>query len=172
LEKGPLPIARVSALGRQIASAMAAAHAHGVIHGDLKPGNIMVTEEDVAKIMDFGLARRHAQPSPPGNGAPARPDRGISGTPAYMSPEQARGEPPSPASDVFALGLILYEMITGHKVVTATNLLEAFRLIAEIDPSALAGETAPPFAGILVEALTTEVPSRQITMAKIAEALA
>src|SRR5262245_3472394 len=171
LEQGALPPARASALGRQIASAMAAAHVHGVVHGDLKPANIMVTDDDVAKIMDFGLARRHAQPGPPGTGAHGRPDRGISGTPAYMSPEQARGEPPSPASDVFALGLILYEMITGHKVVTATNLLEAFRLIGAIEPSALAGETAQPFAGILVEALATEAPSRAITMAKIAEAL-
>src|SRR4029077_14098462 len=121
LEKGALPQSTVSALRRQIASAMAAAHARGIVHGDLKPGNIMVTDAEVAKIMDFGLARRYSQSSPQDGVRPS----GISGTPAYMSPEQARGEPPSPASDVFALGLILYEMITGHKVITATNLLEA-----------------------------------------------
>ena len=147
-----MPAEKASALGRQIASAMAAAHAQGVVHGDLKPGNIMVTEAEVAEIMDFGLARRHAEPRSHEGGRPA----GISGTPAYMSPEQARGEPPSPASDVFALGLILYEMVSGQKIVTATNLLEAFHRIDAIEPAALASRTAQPFADIFTLALVKD----------------
>jgi alkyl hydroperoxide reductase subunit AhpC len=167
LENGALAESRARTLGRQIASAMAAAHAQGVVHGDLKPGNIMVTEVDVAKIMDFGLARRYSQTNPQ---AGARPS-GISGTPAYMSPEQARGGTPSPASDVFALGLILYEMVTGTKVNRATHLLEAFRLIDKIEPAALAKETAPPFLEVLSRALVKDAASRLITMQEIADAL-
>ena len=163
LKHGGLPQPTASALGRQIASAMAAAHAQGVVHGDLKPGNIMVTDAEVAKIMDFGLARRRSQSSQDGAGP-----EGISGTPTYMSPEQARGEPPSPASDVFALGLILYEMITGHKVITATNLAEAFRLIGALEPASFARQTAYPFTGILSEALVKDAAKRTITMEKIA----
>jgi alkyl hydroperoxide reductase subunit AhpC len=168
LETGALPSSKASALGRQIASAMAAAHAQGVVHGDLKPGNIMVTDAEAAKIMDFGLARRHSQPQPQSSARSS----GISGTPAYMSPEQARGEPPSAASDVFALGLILYEMITGHKVISATNLLEAFRLIGTIEPDALARHTAQPFADILAHALVKDAARRTITMERIAQELA
>jgi serine/threonine-protein kinase len=168
LENGALPQSKAIALGRQIASAMATAHAQGVVHGDLKPGNIMVTDADVAKIMDFGLARRYSQSDPQGSARPG----GISGTPAYMAPEQARGEPPSPASDVFSLGIILYEMITGHKVITTTNLLEAFRLIGAIEPASLARQTAQPFAGVLLAALVKDAANRTITMEKIAQALA
>jgi serine/threonine-protein kinase len=168
LEDGPLPAEKAAALGRQIASAMAAAHAQGVVHGDLKPGNIMVTEAETAKVMDFGLARRYSPSRPDGGSGPS----GLSGTPAYMAPEQAHGEPPSPASDVFALGLILYEMITGQKVITTTSLLEALRLIDEIEPASLARQMAHPFAGILFEALVKDVARRTITMEQIAQALA
>jgi serine/threonine protein kinase len=167
LQDGPLPPPTATSLGRQIASAMADAHAHDVVHGDLKPGNIMVTEAGVAKIMDFGLARRHSPSTPEDSSRP----KGISGTPAYMSPEQARGEPAAPASDVFALGLILHEMITGEKAIVATHLLEALRLIAAIDPAALAGQTPEPFAGIIAEALVMDAARRTITMERIAREL-
>lgn len=168
LENGALPPSTVSALGRQIASAMASAHAQGVVHGDLKPGNIMVTDAEVAKIMDFGLARRQS----PSNSEDSARRKGISGTPAYMSPEQARGELPSPASDVFALGLILYEMITGQKAITAAGLLEALRLIGEIKPDSLAKRTTEPFAAIISEALIHDAARRTITMERIAQMLA
>jgi alkyl hydroperoxide reductase subunit AhpC len=168
LEAGPLPRAQAAALGRQVASGMAAAHAHGVVHGDLKPGNIMVTGAETAKIMDFGLARRYAAPHAE---EAARP-RGISGTPAYMSPEQVRGELPSPASDVFALGLILYEMLTGMKAVATSNVLEALHLIERLDPAVLARQTAAPFADILLEALVRDAARRTIRMEQIAQALA
>jgi alkyl hydroperoxide reductase subunit AhpC len=168
LEDGPLPLPKAAALGRQIASAMAAAHAQSIVHGDLKPANIMVSDAEVAKIMDFGLARRYSSSN---SDAEPRP-HGLSGTPAYMAPEQARGQSPSPASDVFALGLILFEMITGDKVITARSLLDALRLIDELEPAALARQTAPPFAGILFEALVKDAAQRTITMEKIAQALA
>jgi len=167
LEDGPLPTDFAVTLARQVASGMAAAHAQGVVHGDLKPANIMITDTGSAKIMDFGLARRHSAAG--GDGTPA--PRGLSGTPAYMSPEQARGQVPSSASDVFALGLILYEMVTGRRVIAAGNLLEALRLVEHIDAVQLAGEVPEPFRKILRQALATDVGARSITMEEIAQAL-
>jgi len=168
LEGGALSELKASALARQIASAMATAHAQGVVHGDLKPGNIMVTDGDIVKIMDFGLARRQSETAAEAAG---RHD-GISGTPAYMAPEQTHGEPPSPASDVFALGLILYEMLTGKKVIAATNLSDIFHHINAITPDLLAKDAAEPFAGILGRALVKDAARRTISMEQIAQALA
>jgi alkyl hydroperoxide reductase subunit AhpC len=170
LERGPLAIDTATALGRQIAAAMAAAHAQAVVHGDLKPANIMVTEAGTAKIMDFGLARRHSPSRGAGDQNPAVP-RGLSGTPAYMSPEQARGQPLLPASDVFALGLILYEMVTGQRAIAGNGLLETLGLIEHVSPEALARKAPEPFSGILREALVTDVRGRSLSMEAIAERL-
>jgi alkyl hydroperoxide reductase subunit AhpC len=167
LEKGALPQQTATGLARQIASAMAAAHAQGVVHGDLKPANIMVTNGEIAKVMDFGLARRHSLSNSDDESKP----RGISGTPAYMAPEQTRGEPPSPASDVFALGLMLYEMVSGRKAIEANTLFEAFERIGKIEPAPFARQTPQPFADILLRALINDAAKRTITMQEIAHAL-
>ena len=167
LATGPLAADRAAALARQLASAMAAAHAQGVVHGDLKPGNIMITDTGMAKIMDFGLARRRSQADAAADQGP----RGLSGSPAYMSPEQTRGQSPCPASDVFALGLILYEMATGRRAIAASNLLEALRLIEHVDAIQLAGHVSEPFAGILRRALVIEAAERTIGMEDIVRAL-
>jgi serine/threonine protein kinase/peroxiredoxin len=160
------------ALARQVAEGMAAAHAQGVVHGDLKPANILVTSSGTAKVMDFGLARR----SRPGTDVAAtvlwRPTAlgGISGTPAYMAPEQARGEPATAASDVFALGLILYEMVTGRYARVEDNLLDLIRAIAQEDPARYAAEVPEPFAGILRQALLPD-PGQRPSMAQTAQLL-
>src|SRR6185295_4038945 len=90
-------------LGRQIASGMAAAHAHQIVHGDLKPANIMITSDDTAKILDFGLARRTPRTGATDETSVWAPTEqaGISGTPSFMAPEQTRGEAVTPPSDVF-----------------------------------------------------------------------
>jgi serine/threonine protein kinase len=173
-EGQPLSGEAAAALARQVAEGMAAAHAQGVVHGDLKPANILVTAGGVAKVMDFGMARRTRlamqaadtvlwEPTPAG---------GISGTPAYMAPEQARGEPATPASDVFSLGLILYELLTGRNARTGDNLLELLHAIAREDPAAFAAAVPEPFAGILRLALAPDPAQRRITMADIAQRLA
>ncbi len=173
LEEGPLPREQAALLGRQVALGMAAAHAHGVVHGDLKPANILVTAEGTAKVVDFGLARRSASaaqgdktvlwdPSPAG---------GISGTPAYMAPEQARGEPATPASDVFSLGVMLYELVTGRRARAEGNLLELLHRIEAEDLTRHLAGTPEPFAGVLRQALAIAPAQRQITMTQIAQRL-
>lgn len=105
-ELGPLGVTRTRRLGAQIARGMAAAHEAGVLHRDLKPDNVLLDDDaKIAMITDFGIAS-------------LRGDAVVhAGTPGYMSPEQARGEGTTPRSDVHALGAVLYEMITGHKIV-------------------------------------------------------
>jgi serine/threonine-protein kinase len=136
----------------------------------LKPANIMLRDASLVKIMDFGLARRQTPPSPVGATIDWRPSgsRGISGTPNYMAPEQVRGSPPTLATDVFAVGLILYEMVAGRPAVTGTHLLEVLRRIEQIEAERYAAETPAPFAAILAQALIADERQRTITMTQIA----
>jgi tetratricopeptide (TPR) repeat protein len=108
MKQGPMPIARALNLARQIAAGLGAAHEAGVVHRDLKPGNVMVQEGDFALLMDFGIAR-----SVRGGTAPGTIVGTVVGTLEYMPPEQARGEVVDGRADVYAFGLIFYEMLTG-----------------------------------------------------------
>lgn len=105
LRRGPLPIEAALRYGAEIADALAAAHAHGIVHRDLKPANIMITSSG-AKVLDFGVAKT-AQEEPAGGT--------MAGTAAYMSPSQLNGNPADARSDIFALGLVLYEMAMGRR---------------------------------------------------------
>ena len=100
-QDGPLPPAVVADIGAQVADGLAAAHAAGTMHRDVKPGNVLVREDGVAKISDFGIARNAGDPALTASGF-------LTGTPSYFSPELARGAAPSPAADVWALGATLY----------------------------------------------------------------
>ena len=105
LEAGPLPIEEAVEIAAQVAEGLAKAHAEGVVHRDIKPGNLMVTEDDV-KILDFGLAKF-------ANSLQLTMEGSTLGTVAYMSPEQTRGEEADARSDIWAAGVVLFEMITG-----------------------------------------------------------
>jgi serine/threonine protein kinase len=104
LDPSVLTIQRACAWAADLAGALALAHRAGIIHGDVKPGNILVTAEKKVKLGDFGIARFASQISGSGN---------LMGTPAYLAPEQIQGEPQDPRSDQFALGVVLYQLLTG-----------------------------------------------------------
>ena len=103
LEHGPLETAAALSIALQIASGLAKAHRHGIVHCDVKPANVMITSDGIVKILDFGIAKLPEQDL-------AGP---LLGSPAYMSPEQARGEEVDARSDVWSLGAVLHEMLTG-----------------------------------------------------------
>ncbi len=117
----PLPLEDLLELGIQIAEALEAAHAEGIIHRDIKPANIFVTKRGRAKVLDFGLAKLIPKGVAGADGDSAESQSStsiagmISGTPSYMSPEQIRGDALDPRTDIFSLGLVLYEMATGRQ---------------------------------------------------------
>lgn len=172
LSRGPLPPDSAISYGRQIALGMAEAHRRGVVHGDLKPGNIMVTATGLIKIMDFGLARRQASADGQRPIPNAGESKGMSGTPSYMAPEQVRGLPAVAHSDVFSLGLIMYEMATGKRAVQESTLLETLRQIDGIEGDVLAREASEPIATILRQTLIRHPPEQRMSMSQVVEMLA
>jgi tetratricopeptide (TPR) repeat protein/tRNA A-37 threonylcarbamoyl transferase component Bud32 len=169
IARGPLPISEAVRLGREIAEGLAAAHAKGLIHRDLKPENVMITAEGRAKILDFGLAKRL-------EGETAlTADQRVLGTFRSMSPEQARGLPLDPRSDLFSLGLLLYETLSGRSPFEAGSTLETLTRICthrqaslrEVDPA------IPAPLSELVDRLLEKDPSRRPQSAReVAAALA
>ncbi len=149
IPKGGLPLDRLLAMATQIASAVAAAHAHGIVHRDLKPANVMVGPRDVVKVLDFGLAKAldaNASRATAETVAQAQDLTGegrILGTVAYMSPEQAEGRSVDERSDIFSLGVLLYEMAVGERPFkgdTSLSVLSAIlrdtpRPLLEVNPS-------------------------------------
>jgi serine/threonine-protein kinase len=106
---------------KQVCDGLTAAHLEGVIHRDIKPGNLFLTREGIAKIMDFGIARERAAPGMTQAGM-------IVGTPEYMSPEQISGADAADASDLYALGIVAYEMFTGRKPFVHDNLVALLQM--------------------------------------------
>jgi serine/threonine protein kinase len=172
LQRGPLAIGEVVDIGVQVAGALAAAHARGLVHRDVKPENIMVRPDGYAKVLDFGLAKlATARPSP------HRTDEGrtqtgmVIGTPGYMSPEQARGLVLDARSDVWSLGVVLFEMATG-KFPFAENG-DAMALVAEQNlQGATSGRNLPSeFLAIVSRALHTFRDLRYASGAELCAAL-
>jgi serine/threonine protein kinase len=144
-QDGPLTPEAAVSIGAQIADGLAAAHAAGTIHRDVKPGNILVTADQVAKISDFGIARAHDQGQLTQTGL-------VIGTPEYFAPELARGEDPTPAVDVWALGATLYAAVEGHPPYPhQSNALALLMTIASTPPPRAehAGFLTEPIARML-----------------------
>ena len=138
--KGPLPLEEGLRLGRQIAAALEAAHEKGIVHRDLKPGNIKITPDGTVKVLDFGLAKLPPMASSSaGENSPtltmgATVAGMILGTAAYMSPEQARGKVADKRADIWAFGVVLYELITGHKLFQGEDVTEILASVVKEQP--------------------------------------
>jgi eukaryotic-like serine/threonine-protein kinase len=166
LARGPLPWQHALVIGAEVAAALAAAHARGVVHRDVKPGNVMLTT-DGAKVVDFGIA------AVVGEHADDAPDGQLLGTPAYLAPERLAGQPVTPATDVYAVGLLLYRTLTGRlpwRADTTTQMLSA-HCYAEPDP-------LPPIDGMpdeiieLCRRCLAKAPADRPATAELARTLA
>jgi eukaryotic-like serine/threonine-protein kinase len=159
--EGRLDPERVAAIGAQVADGLSAAHARGTVHRDVKPGNVLVAGDE-AKISDFGIARTHGDAQLTRSGV-------LTGTPLYFSPELARGEDPSPAADVWALGATLYTAVEGTPpVADRGNAIATLAAIAGTRPP------RPEHAGFLTDALGRMLdpdPTSRWSMADAAHAL-
>jgi eukaryotic-like serine/threonine-protein kinase len=149
-----LPDAQTRAIATGIAAGLAQAHTQGVVHRDLKPGNVLFDAEDRAKIADFGIARVHGIDTLTEDGT-------ILGTAAYMSPEQVAGEPTTAASDVYAFGILLYRMLTGRLPFDAENALDlaAMQRDVEARPVRSIRPDAPADLAALATAALAKRPS-------------
>ena len=146
----------------QAAEGLAHAHERGVVHRDIKPSNLMVTPQGRLEILDFGIAKRDARPSEPGDAATlvrvTAPGLSV-GTPAYMSPEQVVGLAASPASDQFSLGLVLYELATGDHPFKQETVVETMHAILKQEAIPLR-EARPDLAPALASAIDRAMAKR------------
>ena len=134
----------IVATARDLASAMASAHAKGITHRDLKPENVMRTRDGRIKVLDFGLARVEAGPGGIAATLTSQIPGGILGTPAYMSPEQIEGRVAGPASDVFAFGVLMYEWISGRHPFQAGSVLATLARVLDSTPEPLSAHAKVP----------------------------
>ncbi len=165
---GPLPGEKVIRYGRQMAEALEAAHAAGITHRDVKPENILVRKDEYVKLVDFGLATNMVVTSPD---TAARP---LAGTLRYFSPEQLRGHPASPASDMFSLGLVFYEMATGVHAFGGESPLDTADAIAtaQLVPASRKAPQIPPELDRVLAAMLRKHPSERPTAAEVGQSLA
>src|SRR5579862_5676599 len=154
---GPLPVDRAVEIGIEIADALSFAHAHDLVHRDVKPQNVLIDSTGSAKVTDFGIARS------------LDVERGVTqtgtvlGTSNYLSPEQAEGRPVTPASDIYSLGVVLYEMLTGEVPFRGDNLVVvAMKHVTETPPSLrLHRPDLPPRLARAVERALEKDPARR-----------
>lgn len=169
LREGPLPLDQLLRRAAEVSQALAAAHERGIIHRDLKPANLMLTSAGI-KVLDFGLAKFAG----PESGVDATAAHTILGTPAYMSPEQTRGEELDPRSDLFSFGCVLYEAATGVRPFRGSSLLDTLREVVSgypPAPSSLRPELPAAWDSILARALAKDRDRRYQSAADMFSAL-
>ena len=172
LKRGRVPVDEAIAIAKQIAEALEEAHENGIVHRDLKPANIKLTPDGKVKVLDFGLAKAYAGDSTSGSSAelsqsPTLAHTGteaglILGTAAYMSPEQARGKPVDKKADIWAFGVVFYEMLTGQKLFAGETVSDVLAgvLKTEVDLGAVPAEAPPTVRRLLRRCLERDPRNR------------
>lgn len=187
LREGALPIDTALRYAIQVADAMSVAHAANIVHRDLKPANVMVTSRGLVKILDFGVAKLNEPVHAPAAEPESKPDETqtvadtdqtlagmIVGSPAYMSPEQARGTPVDARSDIFEFGLLLYEMLTAQPAFGGSTKLEVLSAILHTDPpraSTLNPAVTPELEWVIAHCLRKDRERRFQGMSEVKVAL-
>jgi serine/threonine protein kinase/Tol biopolymer transport system component len=161
LGRGALPLAEAADIARQIAQGLAKAHRQGIVHRDIKPANLMITTDGVVKILDFGIAKLA------GSAAITRTGVAV-GTPAYMAPEQIRGDEVDHRADLWSLGVVLYEMLAGRRPFPDENDVLAFQAILFQEPSPLRDHRpdVPPELESVVAGLLRKSPAERTLTAE------
>jgi len=172
LARGPLPLDDALEIGVQVAAALEAAHAQGVVHRDLKPANVVLTPDGKAKVLDFGLAKATAPDASSASGSlsmsPTMTSTGteagmILGTAAYMSPEQARGKPVDRRTDLWSFGCLLYECLTGLKLFKGETVSDSLAAILRKDPDwSLLPDSTPPTVKLMLRRCLTRDPAKRL----------
>jgi hypothetical protein len=171
LKRGAIPVDEALDIAKQIAEALEEAHEHGIVHRDLKPANVKLTPDGKVKVLDFGLAKAFTDDptgsAPDVSHSPTISAQGtragvIVGTAAYMSPEQARGKPVDKRADIWAFGVVLFEMLSGRQLFAGetTSDVLAGVLKTEIDYSALPAQTPPAIRRLMRECLERNPKNR------------
>ena len=180
LREGPLPVRKSLDIAVQAARGVAAAHEKGIVHRDLKPANIFLTADGRVKLLDFGLAKLTQPEAAPGTdgqtaaltramqSGPVTEEGVVLGTAGYMSPEQVRGKPADARSDIFALGTILYEMLSGERAFQRDSSADTMAAILKEDPPELSGEgkKIPPGVDRVVRHSLEKNPSERFQSAR------
>jgi serine/threonine protein kinase len=164
LRRGPLPIGEARATAEQLCEALAGAHAQGIVHCDVKPANILITAAQKVKVGDFGVARL-------AEGTSQAPSATVAGTPRYMSPEQARGQPTGPSTDVYSAGVVLYEMLAGEPPFARGSAVELGLRHVQDPPPPLPPEVPASLRDVVGKALAKDPHDRYRDGAAMADAL-
>jgi eukaryotic-like serine/threonine-protein kinase len=167
IREGALPLNEALAIARQMADALEAAHDRGITHRDLKPGNVIVRDDGTVKVLDFGLAKVGPHMAASGEGQDNSPTISMAatqagvilGTAAYMAPEQARGKPVDKRADIWAFGVVLYEMVTGRRLFQGEDLTETLASVVKERPDLSA---APPSLRRLLEKCLEKDPKKRL----------
>jgi serine/threonine protein kinase len=166
LARGPIPIGEIVSYAIQTARGLAAAHARGIIHRDIKPANLIVTDADVVKILDFGIAKL--------SGSPLTAPGFTPGTVSYMSPEQTRAEPTDARTDLWSLGVVMYEMLTGTRPFRGADAREVAAAICVEEPSAIGAQRSDvptTLASLVMTMLAKRAGKRPASARVVAEEL-
>ncbi|MFL5822461.1 MAG: protein kinase domain-containing protein [Solirubrobacteraceae bacterium] len=164
LRRGPLPAWEAREVAEQLSRALASAHARRVVHGDVKPANVLASPRGEVKVTDFGLARLLG-------GSSGEVGATVAGTPSYMAPEQARGRGTTPASDVYSVGVVLYEMLAGHTPFSGDSAVDLALRHLQDPPPPLPSSAPAALTAIVERALAKDPDDRYRDGAELADAL-